>query len=76
MNTEAIQRVIRLLEECDDIIYREARRRAELDRMLGRSTDPDDFTYTEDEVKLSEILDEARGQAHKMYTAGDVAQTG
>jgi hypothetical protein len=55
----ALEQVAAHLEACDDIIYRDAHQRQEIA----------DFTYTEDETKLSEILDEARGQVHKMHQA-------
>jgi len=55
MTREALIEVHALLEEVDDIIYRDARSRG-----------PQDFVYTEDEVTLTTIVDEAQGQIVKM----------
>jgi hypothetical protein len=56
---EALIRVRSLLEQVDDTIYRDAQRR-------GLADNKEDFTYTEDEVKLSTIIDEAQGEVTKM----------
>jgi hypothetical protein len=58
MTREALQRVRFLLGEVDDVIYRDARARS-----------GEDFAYTEEEVKLSEIIDEAQGQTTVMLEA-------
>lgn len=56
MTREALQKVRTLLGDIDDIIYQDARSRG-----------PEDYTLTEEEVKLTTIIDEAQGQANEMW---------
>jgi hypothetical protein len=49
-----------MLVEIDDVIYRDAR---------SRGGENKDFQYTPDEVKLTEIIDEAQGQTTAMLEA-------
>lgn len=56
MTREGLKKVRDLLGEIDDTIYRDARSRG-----------PEDYTLTEDEVKLTTIIDEAQGQANEMW---------
>ena len=60
MTREAINKVRDLLGEIDDIIYRDAR---------SRVAEGGDYTLTEDEVKLTTIIDEAQGQVMEMKRA-------
>ena len=60
MTKETLSKVRVLLGEIDDLIYRDAR---------GRVAEGQDFAYTDDEVKLSEIIDEAQGQSAAMAEA-------
>jgi hypothetical protein len=55
MTREALQQVRTLLGEIDDIIYRDARTR-----------NGEEFSYSDDETKLTEIIDEAQGQTTVM----------
>jgi hypothetical protein len=59
---EALIRVRSLLGQVDDTIYHDARRR-------GLVEGTQDFQYTDDEVKLSTIVDEAAAQVTQMLEA-------
>jgi len=58
MTREALMEVRRMLGEVDDTIYRDARSRG-----------GEDFAYSDEEVVLTEIIDEAQGQTAKMLEA-------
>jgi hypothetical protein len=60
MTRESLSKVRALLGEIDDIIYHDVRSRA----VGGESP-----AYTEDEVKLTAIVDEAQGQSAAMAEA-------
>jgi hypothetical protein len=60
MTSDALRAVHQMLVEIDDVIYRDAR---------TRGGENKDFKYTPDEVKLTEIIDEAQGQTTAMLEA-------